>query len=79
MANNMFPSPEKLMSKYPKYPGEYCSQADNECAVRISIAMHENNVDISGSKSYRETHKHGGIIHQPSAQALADWLSSAKG
>ena len=77
MANKMFPSPEKLMSKYPK-PGEYCSQANDECAVRISIAMHENNIDISKSNSYRKTHKHGGIIHQPSAQALADWLSSAK-
>lgn len=66
------------MAEYPQWPGEYCNQADNECAVRISIAMNKNKVDISGSRKFRKTHTHNGIIHQPSAQALADWLSDSK-
>lgn len=78
MANNTFPSPSKIMAQYPQYPGEYCNQADNECAIRISITLHKNNIDISGSEIYRTTHKHNGVIHQPSAQALADWLSDKK-
>ena len=76
MSNITFPSPEKIMSEYPEWPGEYCNQADNECAIRISIALNKNNVDISGSQTFRATHKHNdGVVHQPSAQALADWLS----
>jgi len=79
MSNNIFPSPAKIMEYYPKYPGEHCNQSDNECAIRISISLHKNNIDISESNTFRTTHQHkDGIVHQPSAQALADWLSSAK-
>ncbi|RYZ49631.1 MAG: hypothetical protein EOP49_15860, partial [Sphingobacteriales bacterium] len=35
-------------------------------------------IDISESGTFRKTHKENGVLHQPSAQALADWLSSPK-
>ena len=41
----------------------------------MSIALSKNGVDISGSNRFRKIHTEGGIVHQPSAQALADWLS----
>ncbi len=78
MSDHKFPSPETIMEQYPGYPGEYCNQADNECAIRMSIALHKCGIDISESGVYRKTHKHNDIIHQPSAQALADWLASKK-
>ena len=63
------------MRKYPT-PSEYCNEADNECAIRMSIAFYKSGVDVSGSKKYRKIHDHGDkITHQPSAAAFADWLS----
>jgi hypothetical protein len=63
------------MGQYPEYPGEYCASSNDECAIRMSIALQGNGVDISKSTNFRETHKEGRVIHQPSAAALADWIS----
>lgn len=44
----------------------------------MSIALSKSGVDISGSNRFRNTHIHDEIVHQPSAAALADWLSLSK-
>lgn len=66
-----------LYGNYPDPYQYYCEWADNECAIRVSISLGLSGVDISASNKWREVHKHKGsnIIHQPSAMALADWLS----
>ncbi|MEX0968465.1 MAG: T6SS effector amidase Tae4 family protein [Bacteroidia bacterium] len=69
-----FPNPKTILSNYPAV-GEYCNQASDECAIRMSIALSRSGVDLSGSNIFRETHIHNGIIHQPSAAALADYLT----
>jgi RHS repeat-associated protein len=73
----LIPNPASIMNEYPDPLGEYCSQAYNECAIRMSIALGKNEVDISDSDKFRKTHKGGGVVHQPSAAALADWLSQS--
>lgn len=82
-----FPSPATIMSNYPPrstggVANDYCSQAGNECAIRMSIAVQASGVsstDLEKSTKFRTTHKHSGsnIVHQPSAAAFADWLHSA--
>ncbi|WP_158606003.1 T6SS effector amidase Tae4 family protein [Taibaiella sp. KBW10] len=76
MSKSTFPAPSQLMAHYPATPSEHCNRADNECGIRMSITLHKNKISVSGSSRFRETHSHtDGIVHQPSAQALADWLS----
>jgi hypothetical protein len=70
-----FPSPATLMSNYPDANLRHCGLKD-ECAIRMSIAFEKSGADILGSDKFRDTHNHNGVIHQPSADALADWLSS---
>ena len=74
-----FPSPKKILAKYPDPTRRYCRQAPNECAVRLSIALHYVGVDITGSKEYDNIHPHYDkegkvIIIQMGAKALADFL-----
>ena len=59
-----FPSPQKILANYPDKWGDYCSQADeNECAVRMSIALHYATVDISsGPKMKGPMHDHPGEV-----------------
>lgn len=75
--NITFPTIDILYGNYPDPYQYYCEWADNECAIRVSIALGLSGVDISTSNKWREIHKHKGsnIVHQPSAMALADWLS----
>ena len=77
-----FPSPEDILANYPNPLGEYCEQADpNECAVRMSMALHGAGVDIStGPKMKGPTHLHpGGVTIQMGARVLADYLWGALG
>jgi len=53
LTNKTFPSPYEVMSKYPTPLKRYSKEA-NECAVRVSIALLDNKVDISGSKRFRK-------------------------
>jgi len=86
--SSTFPSPADIVSNYPaKYnssgnPNDYCNQASNECAIRMSIALQGAGVtaaEFRRSNRFRKVHTHGSssIVHQPSAAAVADWLHSA--
>ncbi len=73
--NKTFSSPYEVMSKYPT-PLKRYSNEQNECAIRVSIALLDNNIDISGSGRFRPLVKiNDGRMAQPSAAGLADWLS----
>ena len=77
-----FPGPDKILANYPDPLGDYCRQADpNECAVRMSMALHGAGVDIStGPKMKGKTHDHpGDVTIQMGARVLADYLSDALG
>ena|SRR5690554_3946348 len=75
LTNKTFPSPYEIMSKYPTPLKRYSNEA-NECAIRVSIALLDNNVNISGSSRFRALIKiNDGRKAQPSAVALADWFS----
>ena len=71
-----FPSPEKILANYPDKWGDYCTQADvNECAVRMSMALHDAKVDISsGSPMKGPIHHHGDVPIQMGARVLTDYL-----
>ncbi|MYD96356.1 MAG: hypothetical protein F4X98_03080, partial [Gammaproteobacteria bacterium] len=75
-----FPSPSEILETYPDPLGDYCRQADNECAVRFSLALDELGVDISGSEKYAPIHIHGeDTIIQMGAEAMADFLEERLG
>lgn len=75
LTNKTFPSPYEVMSKYPTPVKRYSNEA-NECAIRVSIALLDSNVNISGSSRFRALIKiNDGRKAQPSAAALADWFS----
>ena len=60
--------------------GEYCSPAENECAVRLSTALARSGVDVSGSSRFGRTHRHGdGTVIQMGARPLADYLWATLG
>ena len=68
-----YPSPEKILADYPDKSGDYCTQAEkNECAVRMSMVLHDLGVDISAS-GLTHTHPDGRVI-QMGARVLADYL-----
>lgn len=74
--NKTFPSPNKVKEKYPSKEIYKFTNEVNECAVRLSVAFLDNNIDISGSKRWRPLIKtNDGRMVQPSASSLADWLS----
>lgn len=87
MFSTNFPSPTTIMSNYPPrstggVANDYCSQAGNECAIRMSIAVQKSGIsasELQKSSKFRKTHKHSGsnVVHQPSAAAFADWLYKA--
>ena len=77
-----FPGPDKILANYPDPLGDYCRLADpNECAVRMSMALHAAGVDIStGPEMKGPMHPHpGGVPIQMGARVLADYLSDALG
>ena len=77
----IFPSPDKILKNYPDPLSDHCEQAErNECAVRMSIALHGARVDIStGPEMKGKTHPHGDVTIQMGARVLADYLSEALG
>ena len=78
----IFPSPHKILANYPDPLGDYCKLADpNECAVRMSMALHGAGVDIStGPEMKGKMHDHaGGVPIQMGARVLADYLWHALG
>ena len=80
LASTRFPSPEEILRNYPDPAGEYCSQAGNECAVRLSIALARSGVDISGSSRFGPIHRHSdGTVIQMGARPLADYLWATLG
>ena len=76
-----FPSPDKILANYPDPSGDYCEQAEpNECAVRMSMALHGALVDIStGPDMEGPIHHHGEVPIQMGARVLADYLWKALG
>ena len=78
-----FPSPKKILENYPDKNVKYCPHkwVENECAVRLGIALQNAKVDISRSDDYRDIHTHDPSpqIHQPGARALADYLEVTLG
>jgi len=74
-----FPSPKEIMAKYPDPSKAYYDGGYMECAVRMSIALHYNGVDISSSNEFRTTITRNEIIYQRSAKALADWIETQIG
>ena len=70
--NKTFPAPSIVFSNY---INDRFTNEINECAVRLSVAMIESGVDISGSSKFRPLIKaNNGSMVQPSAAALADWI-----
>jgi hypothetical protein len=70
------PSPKKIKEAYPinPYQQEFCGRSGNECAIRMSETFDDLGIDISSSDRFRKVHTEGGVVHQPSAKAFADWL-----
>ena len=73
------PSPGELFDSYPDPAGVHCELVGSESAVRLSIALGRTGLDLSASARFSATHRHGDIVVQPSAKALAYHLEAVLG
>ena len=73
------PSPGEILDSYPDPDGVHCELVGSESTVRLSIALGRRGLDLSASARFSATHRHGDIVVQPSAKALAYHLEAALG